>query len=265
MSKLVVVVFPNEAKASEGLHAFKELDAEDSLTVYAGAVIVKDAEGTVSLMEMHGRRRFGAAVGAVLCGLIGLIGGPTVAVVGAAGGALAGGWRDALSVGVDLDFLDQVSRELTPGKSAIVAEIEEDWVTPLDSRMEAAGGVVLRSWRDDLEDEHIRREAERRRAELAQLQAERAQAREEWQSKLAARVEEARAKCQDVCDRSQARLDRLREETDAKMEALQDQAAETKEGKDKLEQRIAEIRADYDRRSAQLKQAWELTRDALAP
>jgi uncharacterized membrane protein len=41
MSKFVVVVFPNEAKASEGLHAFKELDAEDSLTVYAGAVIVK--------------------------------------------------------------------------------------------------------------------------------------------------------------------------------------------------------------------------------
>ena len=181
MSKFVVVVFPDEAKAYEGLNALKELDAEDSLTVYAGAVIVKEADGTVSLKERHGRRPFGAAVGAVLGGLIGLIGGPAVAAVGAAGGALAGGWRDALNVGVDLDFLDEVSRELTPGKSAIVAEIEEDWVTPLDSRMEAAGGVVLRSWRD-LEDERIRREAERRRAELAQLQAERAQAREEWQS-----------------------------------------------------------------------------------
>jgi uncharacterized membrane protein len=265
MSKFVVVVFPNEAKASQGLHAFKELDAEDSLTVYAGAVIVKEADGAVSVKERHGRRPVGAAVGAVIGGLVGLIGGPPVAAMGAAGGALAGGWRDALNIGVDLDFLDEVSRELTPGKSAIVAEIEEDWVTPLDSRMEAAGGVVLRSWRDDLEDERIRREAERRRAELARLQAERAQAREEWQSKLAARVEEARAKCQDVCDRSQARIDRLREETEAKIEALLDQAPETKDGKDKIEQRIAEIRADHDRRAAQLKQAWELSRDALAP
>lgn len=265
MSKFIVVVFPDETKASDGLHAFKELDAEDSLTVYAGAVIVKNVDGAVSVKERHGRRPFGVALGAVLGGLIGLIGGPAVAAVGAAGGALAGGWRDALNVGVDLDFLDEVSRELTPGKSAIVAEIEEDWVTPLDSRMEAAGGIVLRSWRDDLEDERIRREAERRRAELAQLQAERAQAREEWQSKLAARVEQARAKCQDVCDRSQARLDRLREETDAKIEALMDQAAETKEGKAKIEARIAEIRADHERRAAQLKQAWELTRDALAP
>jgi uncharacterized membrane protein len=265
MSKFVVVVFPNEAKASEGLHAFKELDAEDSLTVYAGAVIVKDADGTVSVKERHGRRPFHAAIGAVIGGLVGLIGGPPVAALGAAGGAVAGGWRDALDLGVGLDFVDEVSRELTPGKSAILAEIEEDWVTPLDSRMEAAGGVVLRAWRDDLEDERIRREAERRRAELAQLQAERAQAREEWKARLEARVEGARVQCQTVCDRVQARLDRLGEETEAKIDALHDQAAEAKEGKEKIEERIAEIRADYDRRAAQLKQAWELTKDALAP
>jgi hypothetical protein len=72
-------------------------------------------------------------------------------------------------------------------------------------------------------------------------------------------------KCQTVCDRVEARLDRLREETDAKIEALQDQAAQTKGGKEKIAERIAEIRADHDRRAAQLKQAWELTKDALAP
>ena len=171
MSKFVVVVFPDEAKAYEGLRALKELDAEDSLTVYAGAVIAKDADGTVAVKERHSRRPFGVAVGTVLGGLIGLIGGPPVAALGAAGGALMGGWRYALDLGVDLDFLDELSRALTPGKSAIVAEIEEEWVTPLDSRMEAVGGTVLRAWRDDLEDERMRREAERRRAELAQLQA----------------------------------------------------------------------------------------------
>jgi uncharacterized membrane protein len=265
MSKFVVVVFPDEAKAYEGLRALKELDAEDSLTVYAGAVIAKDADGTVAVKERHSRRPFGVAVGTVLGGLIGLIGGPPVAALGAAGGALMGGWRYALDLGVDLDFLDELSRALTPGKSAIVAEIEEEWVTPLDSRMEAVGGTVLRAWRDDLEDERMRREAERRRAELAQLQAERAQGTVDSRSKLETRLEEARAKCRSVCDRVQGRIDRLREETNAKIEALQEQAAENAEGKEKIEARIAEIRADYDRRSAQLKQAWELTKEALAP
>jgi chromosome segregation ATPase len=102
-------------------------------------------------------------------------------------------------------------------------------------------------------------------AELAQLQTERAQATVDSQSKLERRVEEARAKCRSVCDRAQARIDRLRDETNAKIEALQEQAAENADGKEKIDQRIAEIRADYDRRSAQLKQAWPLTKDALAP
>jgi hypothetical protein len=49
-----------------------------------------------------------------------------------------------------------------------------------------------------------------------------------------------------------------------RIEALQEQAAEAKDDKEKIEQRIAEIRADYDRRSAQLEQTRELSEDALA-
>jgi hypothetical protein len=43
-----------------------------------------------------------------------------------------------------VDFLDEVSRRLLPGKVAVVAEIFESWVTLVDTRMEAQGGVVFR-------------------------------------------------------------------------------------------------------------------------
>jgi hypothetical protein len=57
----------------------------------------------------------------------------------------------------------------------------------------------------------------------------------------------------------------LRQENEAKIGALQEQAAEAQADlKEKLDRRIAEIRADYDRRSAKLKQAWELAKEALA-
>jgi Protein of unknown function (DUF1269) len=206
------------------------------------------------------------AAGALLGGLIGLIGGPPVAALGAAAGGLMGGWRDALDLGGGLDFVDEVSRELTPGKSAILAEVEEDRVTPLDSRMEALGGVVHRTSREDFEDDRIRREAESRRANFAQLEAERAQAEAERRAKLEARVEEARAKCKEAGDRAEARMDRLRQETEAKIEALQEQAAEAKaDAKEKLDQRTAEVRADYERRAAKLKQACDLAKEAFAP
>jgi uncharacterized membrane protein len=124
MSKFVVVVFSDEDKAYEGVRAFEELHQEGTLTVYAGALVVKDAAGQASVKEKKRKGPFRAAAGAVLGGLVGLIGGPPVAALGAAAGGLARGWRDALDLGVGLDFVDEVSRELTPGRSAILAEVE---------------------------------------------------------------------------------------------------------------------------------------------
>jgi len=68
----------------------------------------------------------GTLLGGLLGALVGSIGGPGVAAFGAAAGAIAGGWRDSLHAGVATDFLDEVSRELTPGRSAVAAEVAED-------------------------------------------------------------------------------------------------------------------------------------------
>jgi hypothetical protein len=48
-------------------------------------------------------------------------------------------------------------------------------------------------------------------------------------------------------------MDRLQEETDAKIAVLQEQAAQARADlKARIEARIDEVRADYDRRSAKL-------------
>ena len=38
--------------------------------------------------------------------------------------------------GVDVTFLDDVSRGLTNGKFAVLAEIKESWTTPVDTRVQ---------------------------------------------------------------------------------------------------------------------------------
>jgi hypothetical protein len=40
------------------------------------------------------------------------------------------------------DFIDDVRQQLLPGRFAVVADIQEDWTTPVDTRMEAIGGTV---------------------------------------------------------------------------------------------------------------------------
>jgi hypothetical protein len=45
MSKFIVVIVPDEAKAYEGSKALRELHAEGSLTLYGMAIVAKTADG----------------------------------------------------------------------------------------------------------------------------------------------------------------------------------------------------------------------------
>lgn len=266
MSKFVVVIFPDEAKAYEGMRAVKDLDSEGSLTLYAQAVVGKDADGRLSVKEANDQGPLGTAVGALAGGLIGLIGGPVGAAVGMASGAMIGSWRDLINLGVSQSFIDELSQKLTPGKTVLIADVDEDWVTPLDVRMEAIGGVVTREWRSDFEYEMYESELAARKAEFAQLKAEYAQARAEDRAKLAARVDQARTRLHDTANRAQVALDQRKQETEAKINALEARAAKSRsDARAKIEQRIAAQRAESSRRTAKLKQALELTKEALAP
>lgn len=265
MSKFIVVVFPDETHAYQGTRALKDLHAEGSLALYGMAVIAKDKEGKVSVKEAADAGPLGTAVGALVGGLVGVIGGPLGGLAGTAGGALIGSLSDMFRYGVGEDFVRKVSAELAAGKAALAAEIAENWTAPLETRMEALGGSVLRTWRVDFEDEQIAREMAAIGAELEQLRTEYAQARDDTRAKLKAKVDQGQADLAKVEDRAKARLKALEKETKAKIGALEKQiTAAHADARERINQRIAALRTDYDARVAKLKQACKLTREALA-
>jgi len=265
MSKFIVVIFPDEANAYEATRALKGLHAEGSLTVYGMAVVAKDANAKISVKQAADRGPLGLGVGALSGALVGLLGGPAGAAIGYGTGAVIGALSDVYNAGVSVDFINAVSEKLTPGKTAVIAEVAEGWVTPLDTRMEAIGGVVIREPRSDFEDEQIEKEVKARKADLARLQAELAQATQERKAKLKAQLDEAQAKLKSVAERAQGRMKQLQQQTQAQINELQDQAAKAKrDAKANIDEKIAETQADFKRRSEKLKQAWELTKQALA-
>ena len=265
VSKFIVVVFPGEAQAYQGTRALKELHDEGSLTLYGVAVVAKDARGSIETKEAADSGPLGTAVGALVGGFIGTLGGPVGVFAGAAGGALIGSLHDLFNLGVGEDFLQQVSTELTPGKTAVIAEVAEYWTVPLDTRMDALGGTVLRTWRADFEDEQIEKEIAAGRVEFEQLKAEYTQAKDEAKAKLKARMDRAKADLDKAEARASAKLDALEKETKAKIAALEKQLSDARDdAKQEISRRIDALRTDYDRRSAKLKQAWQLTKEALA-
>lgn len=264
MSKFVVVTLPDEAKAYEGTRALKELHAEGSLTVYGMAVVAKDRDGKVSVKEAAAAGPLGLAVGALVGGLLGILAGPVGAIAGAAGGALVGSYSDLFNLGLGTDFVQKVSAELAPGKTAIIAEVAERWDTPTDSRMAALGGTVLRSWRSDVEDEQVARNIALHKADFDHLKAEYAHVRDEAKSGLKGRIDDAKSGLDIAEARGKARLEALDKEMKAKIVVLEKQAASAESSvKEKMSERLTALRAAYKVRMSKLKQAAVLTKEAL--
>ena len=270
MDKMLVVVFGDESKAYEGSKALRELHAEGSITLYAAAVIGKDAQGKVTVKQAADQGPLGTTLGLATGGLIGLLGGPVAIAAGAAAGAaaagaLTGSLYDIARAGVTDDFVAEVTRQLLPGKTAVVAEIDEEWVTPLDTRMDSLGGVVFRRVRGEFIDAQLERETAADRAELARLKAERDQAVGDVKAKLQAKFETAQNKLRARSATRDEKFSAFKRAGDDKIKLLQEQVAKTKGTvKATLEKRIAETRADHDARVDKLKKAWELFKEAEA-
>ena len=264
MDKILVVVFENESKAREGSQALQILDDDGRIHLYEIALIVRDADGKAHVKQSSDLGPVGTAVGLLTGSLIGLLGGPLGVVVGAGVGTSGGILYDLAHLGVDQDYLDGVEKSLKPGKAAVVAEIWEDWILPVNIKMESLDGVVFRRARRDSLDRQVEWDITSLKAEIDELKEEHDRASGETKMKLQEKIDTARAKLQTTVSGIQARLEASQQETKAKIDSLQEQAANAhEERKAKLEKRIAELKAEQKRRNEQLKQAGQHVKETL--
>lgn len=256
MDKMIVIVFDGEPAAYAGARALKELHWEGSITLYSGSVIVRESNGRIQLKQVINLGQAGSVLGTATCALVGALGEEATAGMGA---ALAGQAPHLSSAGVSEDFLRDVARSLRPNRSAVVAEIEEDWITPLDSLMDMLGGIVFRRVRAELGDAALERDAIILHAETKHLRDELSHVVGPAKMKLQVKADEARVRLERARDQAQCRLDALMAEADAKVRSLQAQAASAADyAKANIERRIADIQAEYQTRSRRLGRAWQL-------
>ena len=225
MDRMLVVVFDNETKAYEGKKALTQLDNEGSISVYGYAVVAKNVDGTASIKQGDDAGPLGTLAGTALGSLIGALFGPVGLAVGATAGLTGGASFDLLNAGVGEDFIDEVSKALTQGKVAVVAEIEEDWTTPVDSRMDAIGGTVYRRALSDVTHQVNQENVAAMKADMAQLKAEHAQARADRKAKLETKINQLDSKIQDQLQKAKEQRQATERKAQAKVEILKSKAA----------------------------------------
>jgi len=225
MERMLVVVFDGEKKAYEGVAALRQLESEGAISAYAGAVVAKNADGTTSVKDFDDVGPAGTLIGTSLGSLIGLLGGPVGLAIGAMSGLSLGALVDLDNAGVGADFVEDVQKTLKPGTVAVVADVEEEWTTPVDTRMEALGGTVLRravyEVRQTLRAEHVKA----MKADLAQMKAELAKTRADHRKKLQHKVDELQAKIASEQKKVDAQQEAFQKHQKAKRETLKKNAA----------------------------------------
>lgn len=225
MERMLVVVLDSEKNAFEGSSALRQLELDGSISIYAGAVVAKRADGTVSVKQLDDDAPIGTLTGTAVGSLIGVLGGPVGLAIGALSGMTFGAAYDLDTARVGADFVDDVSSVLLPGKVALIAEIDEEWTTPVDTRMEALGGLVFRRalWevREQIDDE----DAAAMKADLAQLKSEISKANADRRAKLQGKVDQLQAKIEAQQKRASERREAFEARQKAKKAVLKKNAA----------------------------------------
>lgn len=265
MEKIIVAIFNNEEGAYQGARELEALNSEGSITLYASGIVKRQADGSITVLQEAPDGPLGTVVGLATGAMVGLLGGPVGVAVGGFVGAGGGMFYDLAKLGLGEDFLYDVGQKLQPGKTAVIAEVFEEWITPVDARMESAGGVVYRRARGEVVDTQFDRDVAAFNAEIEQMEAEMKDAADDTKAKIQVKLDETKAKLQATKERARASADEAKQEMDAKVLSLQDQISKSSaETKAKVEKRIAEMKENHQKRNEKLRQAWELVKQAAS-
>ncbi len=254
MEKMLVVVFDSEDKVKKGADALRDLDREGTVSVYSGALIKKNQDGTVTALDAREEWPVRAIGGTAIGSLIGLLGGPVGVVLGASTGLMVGAFSDLYRSGVNVDFLDDVSGMLTPGKYALLADISEEYIAPLDTKMESIGGEVYRARKQYIEEDQLQSDIDDLDADIDRMEKEMKDSRAEHKAKLQAKIQKAKQKRDKKIEQLKQRKAQMEKEHQQKIEALKDKVSKARaERKAAIEARITQISDSYHNAVAKVK------------
>ena len=144
-----------------------------------------------------------------------------------------------------LGLFEDVARNMTAGAFAVLAEVAESGTGPVDARIGALGGKVVR---------------ETPGAARATKKAE------HMEASLDQEIADARDKLQRSADKARQRLEETKHELDERLKTLEEEAATASpEVRHRIDERIAQLRQEFGEREEKLSRAWEIAQRAVSP
>ncbi len=158
-NRVIVAVFGTQNQAYDAAARMQRLDDDGIIKLKRGAIATKDTKGNLTIPDSkHMGSAWGLLGGGLIGGLLGVMLGPvgvaagaaaSAAAAGAAAGAVTGGAMGAVvdlaDLGLNEDFIDDVTTQLSPGDTALIVEVDEGSTEPTDRVVSQYGGRIYRS------------------------------------------------------------------------------------------------------------------------
>jgi uncharacterized membrane protein len=144
MSHLVVIGYDDMHKAEEIRLKLAKMQKDYLIDLEDAVVVVKKPDGKIKLHQALNLTAFGAVEGTFWGALIGLL--FLSPLFGAAMGASAGAISGALSdVGIDDNFMKELSKTLKPGTSALFVLVKKVTPDKVAEELQGTGGTILKT------------------------------------------------------------------------------------------------------------------------
>ena len=239
MNRVIVVVFNERSQAFDGLDALKNLDREDALALHEYAIIQKQPDGTFVFIENNNKEGLRTLLGTSLGTLIGLPGGPPAAALGAVTGTLVGATAEIDNSLTTYDFLEKLSEELTSGKFALIAVLDEEWTKWTDLRMQELGGVMYRYTLSEVKHTEDSAYVAQMKADLVLLKAELAQAEADSKASLHEKINRLDARIKRQIENAEETRAVAESDANAKARLLRQKAGEIREEREENEESLS--------------------------
>lgn len=158
MNQLIVIAYDHFDDARNTLKSLRQIEKDGRIRFEDTAIVERDPDGTAHVKnEVSGTTETAAVVGAVIGGLVTFIFPPIGMAVGAAVGAAFGA---ALKTGVDAGFIEEVTKTLRPGRSALFLVVKSSEADAAMAALRQFKGDVLQTTLDSETENALRQSIE---------------------------------------------------------------------------------------------------------
>ncbi|QQT46646.1 Predicted membrane protein [Sphingobacterium multivorum] len=139
MEKLITILFNSEDTAFKASEAIHQLAADKDINITEFYVLSKNKSGDITIKNADKKEIGYSPTNLFMGGFVETLGGPLYVLAGMTNGTFVGKLGSLLKNGKikTSKILNKVSKIITAGKTAIVAQIYEYWEIPLNTALES--------------------------------------------------------------------------------------------------------------------------------